>query len=106
MRLKYQELLAAKRELVLPLHMKYLMQAGSMIDDCLSFLIQCRKSNLGAVVTFSELKQSVEKTHAKTVTLSHFRQLLTLCPELYEHQHEKVPGHIGPQVTIEFGPLG
>jgi hypothetical protein len=39
MRTKWQELLAAKRELVLPLHMKQLMQAGSMIDDSLSFLL-------------------------------------------------------------------
>lgn len=73
--------------------MKTLMQSGSMIDDCLSFLVQCRKSAVGAVVTFAEVKQSVEKTHAKTVTVNHFKQLLTLCPDLYEHSWEKVAGH-------------
>jgi hypothetical protein len=106
MRLKYSELLAAKRELVLPLHLKHLIQVGSMLDECLSFLIQCRKQNVGAVLTFNELKQSVERTHGKTVTTNHFRQLLTLSPELYNHSWEKVAGSPAPQLTVEFGPVG
>ena len=52
------------------------------------------------------MKQSIEKTHGKTVTVSHFKQLLTLCPYLYEHSWERVAGQSGPQLTIEFGTMG
>jgi hypothetical protein len=33
-------------------------------------MVQCRKSNVGAVVTFNEVKTGVEKSHGKQVTVN------------------------------------
>lgn len=81
--------------------MKHLMTVASYIDESLSFLQQCRKTGPGAIVTFKEVKESVEKSHAKTINENHFRQILTLCPELYNHSWEKVGSSI-PQLAIDF----
>ena len=44
------------------------------------------------MITFNEVKSSVEKSHAKTITVVQFKQLLSLSPELYNHSWEKVLG--------------
>ena len=68
LRLKYSELLKVKRELVLPLHMKQLMEISRFVDESMNFIKRCRKANDGAKVHFSELKTSIEKTFARSVT--------------------------------------
>ena len=73
MREKHEDLLKVKRELVLPVHMKHLIEGCQFIDETLNFIKRCRRSAEGGAITFKEVKTSIEKSYARTVTVSHFR---------------------------------
>ena len=102
MREKHQDLLKVKRELVLPVHMKQLIEVCQFVDETLNFIKRCRRSVEGGSITFKEVKLSVEKSYARTITLSQFRQLLTVVPEFYSHCWEQSKGPEEHQLVIDF----
>ena len=73
LREKHSELLKVKRELVLPLHMKQLIEFSQFIDESMNFIKRCRRTNDIGLITFSEVKTSIEKSYGRTITLSQFR---------------------------------
>ena len=103
MREKHSELLKVKRELVLPLHIKQLIDVSQFIDESMNFIKRCRRSNESGSILFTEIKTSIEKSYGRTVTLAHFRQLLTVVPEFYSHSWEKVTSQKDYQLTIDYG---
>ena len=100
---KHSDLISVKRELVLPVHIKQLIDGSQFIDESLNFIKRCRRQNDGGSIVYSEVKASIEKSYGRTINLSHFRQLLTIVPEFYSHSWEKVKGQQGFQLTIDFG---
>ena len=72
LRQKHSELLKVKRELVLPVHMKQLLEQARYIDESLNFLKRCRHKNEGGIL-FSELKESVAKSYARSISIDVFR---------------------------------
>jgi len=58
--MKYQELLTVKRELVLPLHMKHLMDVSKFIDGTMTYYKQCRKREERSHVYFKDVVTSIE----------------------------------------------
>ena len=73
LREKHSELLKVKRELVLPLHMKQLIEVSQFIDESMNFIKRCRRTNDSGSILFSEIKTSIAKSYGRTVTLSQFR---------------------------------
>jgi len=55
LRLKYSELLKVKREIVLPLHMKQLLESARFIDESMNFLKRCRHKDNSTMLQFSEV---------------------------------------------------
>jgi len=51
-------------------------------------------------VLFRELKASVEKTFARSISMRLFRQILTIAPDFYNHSWEKTKGE--PALAVEF----
>ena len=97
-------MLKVKRELVLPIHIKQLIEVSQFIDESLNFIKRCRRKNDFGSISFTEVKTSIEKSYGRTINLSHFRQLLTVVPEFYSHSWEKIAGPKEYQLTIDFGP--
>lgn len=73
MRSKHGDLLKIKRELILPHHMKLLIDAARFIDQQLNFSKACKRVSVGDMVPFSELRKSIEISQKRTVQLEHFR---------------------------------
>ena len=73
----------------MPFHMKQLLEVAKFIDESLNFLQRCRHNADNPQVLFSEVKVSVERTFARTVTIELFRQILTVVPDLYKHEWER-----------------
>ena len=55
MRFKYSELLKVRKDLVLPVHMKTLMEFQRFIDETLNFIKRCRRQ-MQSVIYFSDIK--------------------------------------------------
>lgn len=102
LRLKHSELLKVKRELVLPLHMKHLLEQARFIDDSLNFLKQCRHKGESNGILFTEVRASVAKSFSRTVTEDNFRQLLTVVPDFYTHEWVKGSSTKPYQLAIDF----
>lgn len=88
---------------MLPLHIKQLIDASQFIDESMNFIKRCRRVNEVGVITFAEVRTSIEKSYGRTINLTHFRQLLTIVPEFYTHSWEKAPGAREYQLSIDFG---
>lgn len=84
MRLKHEDLIKVKRELVLPAHYKALVELQGYLDNSLDFLKRCR----GQGGNFNEIKKSIETTHGKKFEISHFRQILYVAPDFYTYKYE------------------
>ena len=70
--------------------MKKLAELARYLDESLNFLIACRHRGENThMLLFSEVKASVERTYARSLTQNHFRQLLSVVPDLYSHDWEK-----------------
>lgn len=67
----------------MPIHMKKLLEVAKYIDESLNFLQRCRHTADNPQIFFSEVKASVERTYARTITLSLFRQLLSVVPDFF-----------------------
>ena len=101
LRYKNSELLKVTRELVLPLHMKQLLEQAKFIDDSLNFLKRCRHKDESGIL-FSELKASVAKSYHRSITEDNFRQLLTVVPDFYSHNWEKGSSTRHAQLSLDF----
>lgn len=53
LRQKHSELLKIKREIVLPLHMKQLMETATFLDESMNFLRRCRHKDATSKMLFS-----------------------------------------------------
>jgi len=59
-------LLSVKRELVLPVHYKKIIEITKSLDTSLHFIKQCRQGGSGTQgLMFEDLKASIEKTSGK-----------------------------------------
>ena len=58
-----------KREIVLPLHMKQLLESARFIDESMNFLKRCRHKDTSNMILFSEVQTSVAQTFSRTVTV-------------------------------------
>ena len=101
-KIKHLELLKVKREIVLPLHMRKLLEACKFIDDSLNFLQHCRHKEGNSKILFSEVKASVEKSFARSISISIFRQILNLVPDFFSHSWERDRATRDPVLAINF----
>jgi hypothetical protein len=85
MRAKHQDLLAVQRKIVVPNKYRALLEMGRLIDCTLNFL-KTRKDKSENYIMFRDIQQSIASSQAKTLTLNMFKQILFLCPDLYEHK--------------------
>ena len=90
-----------QRELVLPLHMKLLLEQARFIDESLNFLKRCRHKNENGI-PFSELKESVAKSHSRTLSEDSFRQLLSVVPDHYSHSWVAGSSTKASQLNVDF----
>jgi 3-dehydroquinate synthetase len=81
---KHQDLLSVTRKLVVPAKYKALVDMANHIDMSLNFLKSRRDK--AEFVAFKDVALSVAQTQGKTCQVSHFRQILSLASELYEHK--------------------
>ncbi len=66
MKAKHGQLLSVKRELVLPVHYKKIIEITKSLDTSLHFIKQCRQGGSGTQgLMFEDLKASIEKTSGK-----------------------------------------
>ena len=66
MKAKHGQLLSVKRELVLPVHYKKIIEITKSLDTSLHFIKQCRQGGRGTQgLMFEDLKASIEKTSGK-----------------------------------------
>jgi hypothetical protein len=98
MRLKHEDLLRVKRELVLPAHYKTLLELQGYLDNSLDFLKRCR----GQGGNFNEIKKSIESTFGKKFEVTHFRQIMHVAPDFYSYKYEQVNQFSTPQLFIDF----
>jgi len=81
--------------------MKQLLDQARFIDDSLNFLKRCRHKNETAI-PFSELKESIAKSHSRTITEDSFRQLLSVVPDHYSHSWIAGSSSKPNQLSIDF----
>ncbi len=66
MKAKHGQLVSVKRELVLPVHYKKIIEITKSLDTSLHFIKQCRQGGSGTQgLMFEDLKASIEKTSGK-----------------------------------------
>lgn len=76
---------------------------SNYIDCTLNFL-RSRKDNSDSFISLRDVQASIATTQRKTLTLSMFKQILFLCPDLYDHKWQMMPmvSQREPVLTICF----
>lgn len=85
----------------MPAQYRALKDMAKYIDISLNFL-KSRKMTSGSsaiqtYISFSDVKKSVALTQRKQLTIKHFKQILTIMPDLWNHKWQ------GSELMINFG---
>jgi hypothetical protein len=72
------------------------------LDETLHFFKKCKRTSVNHIY-FSDIKESIEKSYGRRLTLEIFKQIVTLVPDFYEHGWERSSSSRGYQLIIEFG---
>jgi len=81
------------------------------MDESINFISQCRKqtntssgNQVNANILFKEIQKSVQMGQGRSLTQSHFMQILNVVPHFYNHSWEKTAQ--GMQLAVEFNDKG